>query len=497
MDRAPPADGCGTAPAVAGYHEPRERASFPPVEPTIPRPDRRDGRTGREPAPAGDGASGETCGLYRYRWVVLGAFMLVAALTQLMWLSYAPITSQTQKLMHASEFRIVLLATMFPLVYIPVSIPAGFVIDRRGYRFAVLLGAALTAGFSFLRLFADSYPLVLIGMIGIAAGQPFVLNSITKMVATWFPTRESALATGLATLSLFVGMMVALAVTPALLDAFGADRLSSLRAVVLVFSIAAVVVLLVFAVLAKARPPRPPERTEQELEGGGSAISRQSVRAIFALHNFRLLCVVLFVGNGAFVGLLQLLEKILQPKGIPAATAGNIGAVMVLAGVAGCIVIPLLSDRSMRRKPYIVLAAAVAVPALLLVGALDDVTSQFVVGAITGFFLFSAYPLVLTFAEETTGHALTGTATSILLLLGNAGGVVLTLAMEGIKEATAQESGSFFWAMVFLVVLFAVAVPVAAYLRENPATRGTRGGIPHSGNGSQGTRAGADVLPSR
>ena len=37
----------------------------------------------------------ESFGLYRYRWVVLGAFMLVGALVQVMWLNYAAITSTT------------------------------------------------------------------------------------------------------------------------------------------------------------------------------------------------------------------------------------------------------------------------------------------------------------------------------------------------------------------------------------------------------------------
>ena len=41
----------------------------------------------------------EEYGRYRYRWVVLAAFMFVAALTQMMWLNYAPILSRTQELM--------------------------------------------------------------------------------------------------------------------------------------------------------------------------------------------------------------------------------------------------------------------------------------------------------------------------------------------------------------------------------------------------------------
>jgi len=311
---------------------------------------------------------------------------------------------------------------------------------------------------------------VLIGMIGIAIGQPFVLNSITKMVATWFSTAESALATGLATLSLFVGMMVALAATQPLLDAFGGSNLGALRSMVLVYSIAAAAGLLLFALLAKARPPKPPRRTEKEIVSEGTAINWRSLRDIFALRNFRLLCLVMFVGNGAFVGILQLLEKILAPKGIAAGTAGNIGAVTVVAGVVGCIVLPAVSDKLGRRKPFIILAAAVAIPAVFLIGALEGTTEQFVVGALNGFFLFAAYPLILTFAEETTGHTLTGTATAILMLLGNAGGVVLTLVMEAIKETTGGPSGSFFWSMIFLVVLFAGAVVVGAMLHEKRAT---------------------------
>ena len=413
---------------------------------------------------------GEEHGVYPYRWVVLAAFMFVAALTQLMWLNYAPIATETERLMGVSEFKVVLLATMFPLVYVPVSIPAGFIIDRKGFRFAVMIGALLTAAFSFLRLFVDNYALVLIGMIGISVGQPFVLNSITKMVSTWFPTEESALANGLGTLSLFLGMIVALAATPPLLKAFGEGEISSLRWVVLIYSLAALAGFLLFAFLGRARPPRPPKRAETEILGEDTAIDLGAVRSLFGLGNFRILCAVILIGNGSFVGLMQLIEKILEPKGIGTSTAGNIGAVMVLAGVAGCVVLPSLSDRIMRRKPFLLLAAGMAAPTLLLMGVLEGAVPIFVVGGLLGFFLLSALPVLLAFSEETTGAHLTGTGTSVLLLLGNAGGVVITLAMEGIKGLTGGEKGSFLWAMVFLAALFAAAFTLGTRLREEKIT---------------------------
>ncbi len=408
-------------------------------------------------------------GLYAYRWVVLASFMLVAAVTQLMWLNYAPITSQTQELMGVSEFKVVLLATMFPLVYIPVSIPAGMVIDRRGFRTAVLIGAMLTTAFSFLRLFADNYPLVLLGMIGISVGQPFVLNSITKMVSAWFPTEESALANGLGSLSLFLGMIVAMAVTPPLLKAFGEHDVASLRWLVLIYSLVSLASLVLFALLGRSRPPKPPHRTESEALGEEVAINLGALRALFGLHDFRLLCAVIFIGNGVFVGLMQLIEKILKPKGIETGTAGNIGAVIVLAGVVGCLVLPAISDRLMRRKPFLILAAAAAAPTLFLMGVLRSAAQIFVVGGFLGFFLLSALPVLLALSEETTGAALTGTATSILLLLGNAGGVVITLAMEGIKGATGGAEGSFLWAMVFVALAFLVALSIALRIREKRA----------------------------
>src|SRR5450759_537183 len=308
--------------------------------------------------------------------------MLIGALTQLMWLNYASITSTTgtgashlvgvADIMHVSTFKITQLANVITLLYIPISIPAGIIIDRKGFRYAVMIGAVFTAAFSFLRLFTGNYALVLIGMIGIGIGQPFVLNAITKMVAAWFPTDESALATGVATLSLFLGMIIALALTPELLKVFG-DNMTGLRWLILAYSIVATGGAVLFWLFAKAKPPKPPKRTEQELQEEGAAINWASFRKIFELYDFKLLCTIMFIGNGAIVGIFQLIDQILKPKQISSTTSGLIGAVMVIAGVIGCVVLPSLSDRFRRRKPFIVLSALVGIPTMFLLAQLSSV----------------------------------------------------------------------------------------------------------------------------
>lgn len=396
---------------------------------------------------------------------MLGAYMLAAAVTQLMWLTYAPITSKVQRLTGASELKIVALALIFPLLYVPVSIPVGILVDRKGFRASVLLGISLTAGFSLLRLFAGTYPLVLAGMVGMAVGQPFVLNSVTKLVATWFPSEESGLATGLGAVSVFLGMIAALVAGPRLLEVFGASGTGAVRGVALVYSIAALAGVAIFAALAKARPAVPPRRVERD-QGGGEPIRLRSLGEVTRAPNFRLLCLGTVIGNGSFVGIVQLLEKILAPKGISSSSAGDVGAAMILAGVVGCAVIPPISDRVGRRKPFLVAAPVVAMAAILGVAAADRARLVLLAAVVLGFFAFSAYPIMLALSEESVGARLTGMMTSVLAMLANAGGVVMTLVMEGIKEATGGPKGSFSWSLVFVVCLFGVATVAASRLRE-------------------------------
>ena len=126
--------------------------------------------------------------VYPYRWVVLLAFMGIIAVNQLLWITFAPITSNavefTKFLSSVSE----LLSLIFLIVYIFVSFPASWVIDTYGIRIGVGIGAALTGIFGLMRgLVASDYKLVLVAQIGIAIGQPFILNAVTTVAARWFP----------------------------------------------------------------------------------------------------------------------------------------------------------------------------------------------------------------------------------------------------------------------------------------------------------------------
>ena len=77
------------------------------------------------------------------------------------------------------------LSMSFMITFIPLSLPAAWAIDTRGIRLAVGFGVVLMAVFGVARgLVGANYTLVLLTTIGIAVGQPFLMDSWTKVAPT-------------------------------------------------------------------------------------------------------------------------------------------------------------------------------------------------------------------------------------------------------------------------------------------------------------------------
>src|SRR5258705_262255 len=133
------------------------------------------------------------------RWVVLGAYTFVAGVSQLLWLNFAPILTSIEGRYGVSELVASLLVLVFPLLYVVLSIPAGTLTDRRGYRFAVGAGALGMAFAACVRIWDTSFWVLFAGQLGIAAAQPYVVNGISKLVADWFSEEHGALEMPLTT----------------------------------------------------------------------------------------------------------------------------------------------------------------------------------------------------------------------------------------------------------------------------------------------------------
>jgi len=402
--------------------------------------------------------------VYRYRWVVLLAFMAVVAMNQLAWLSFASITSDATEYYGVSDLSIGLLSMSFMIVYIFVCIPASWTIDTYGIRVGVGIGAALTGAFGLMRgLVAENYTLVLVAQIGIAVGQPFINNAVTKVAARWFPLGERATASGLGTLAMYVGMAAGLVLTPILFDRF------EIPGMLLAYGLAAIVAAVVFFVVVKEHPPTPPcppEREERTLVFDGL---KQTLRKM----DFVLLMVVFFVGLGMFNAVTTWIEDVVEPRGFSSSEAGLTGGLMILGGVIGALIVPIFSDRVRRRVPFIIVAIAGATLGLVGVTFAEAYWLLLASAFLMGFGLLSAGPVGFQYGAEVAYPAPEGTSNGLLLLMGQISGIAFIFAMDGLKNS---ETGSMTVPLIGLIVLMALGLLICTRLRESALIRGTSSG---------------------
>ena len=390
------------------------------------------------------------------KWIVLACFALAAGMSQLLWLNFAPILSQIEALYHIPESQASLLILVFPLIYVLLSVHAGSLTDHKGYRYTLMLGTFLMAIFSCLRIYTASFAVMLVAQIGIAIAQPYVVNSISKLVMDWFEKEHEAMATGLGTMGMFIGMALGMAITPPLFESYG------LTVTMLIFS--ALSWLIFFACYLWVKPNPDPKAWGHEL----SQLSfRESFSQIIRKPDLLFVFLLAFLGLGYFNGLTTWLEPILAPNGINSMQAGIIGGVLILGGIMGSAIIPAISDKMKKRKPLLFACLILSCTTIYPLTFHHDYHHVLLFAFVQGFFFLPAFALLLEMCAELSGPVLVGAATGILMLAGNAGGVLMILAMEWIKG----DSPSFARAVFLLMGTLGVSVVIAAKMRETFSLR--------------------------
>ena len=385
------------------------------------------------------------------RWIILLTYMFVAAMSQFLWINFAAITSTIETEYHVSEMAVGWLAMIFPLVYIPVSIPSGMVIDSKGYKNGVGIGAILIGVFSLVRLIDHSYTYLFIGQLGIAIGQPFILNGVSKMAANWFSSSEREIATGLGTMSFFIGIMLGLLTPPFLVKMF------QVSGMLLTVSIIALLSTVIFWLLTREKPKG------IEIEESGKIYEFKSdIIRLLKIRDFLILCALVFIGMGAFNGISTWIEKILGEHGVSQINAGLIGGILVIGGIIGSIVIPTISAKIEKRKIFLVVAVLGSVPVFMIFVMTGNLPVLFVSAFYLGFVMLPALPIVLDWAAVLSGKELAGTSASILWMLGQTGGFIIPYFMEIIKLST----GTFYHSMLLLVILYLALLPFVAITKE-------------------------------
>ncbi len=355
------------------------------------------------------------------KWLYLILFSLVALVSQMLWLNFGAMGIFLQSNYKIDELTASLPILVFPVFYCLLSVNAGAMIDKKGYKPVVTFGVLLMSLGSIIRIFHESFAVLMIGQSIIAIAQPYVVNGISKLVADWFDSKDSGGAVGIGTGFMFIGMGVGIGVSPAIAGEDG----SGFQMMLIIMAAITTVCSLLFVAVVK-----------QNKNSASSTISSGGLKDYAFLlknKNIIILNLISFASLGFFNGISGYLEQMLVEQGIKSEDGGMVAAALIGGGILGAFIVPMISDKIKKRKIIMILAAVGATALAYPVMTGNDIGLLYALAGALGFVFLPGYAILLTSSEEEAGKDKAGASTGLIMLFGNFGGVVVVFLAPILK----------------------------------------------------------------
>jgi MFS family permease len=183
----------------------------------------------------------------------------------------------------------------------------------------------------------------------------------------------------------------------------------------------------------------------------------------------RITLLLFLVGLGVFNAVSSMTDSIAENAGVQDSD-GLIGGLMLIGGILGASILPVLSDKFRKRKAFLVICIVGMVPGifgLTFAGDLSaDPSTVYAISLassfVLGFFIMSAGPLGFQYAAEVSHPAPESTSQGMLLWVGQITGLIFVAGMS-------MESHRYLPAfMVSFAILSLFSLAAVLLLRESP-----------------------------
>lgn len=358
---------------------------------------------------------------------------LLAALTytslMFCWFTLPAYLSTIQTELTLTGTQAGLVAGAVPLVYIPLALVSGLIVDRVGAGRSLSVGLAIVAVAQMARSVAGGFPSLLAATLLLGVGATAITFGLPKLVSTLFPAGETGAASSLYLLCASAGTAGAFSVGRPVLG----PALGGWRPLFLASGAVALGYALVWALVARAAVPAAETDSDFQLKS-----LTADLRAILSNPALRLVVVLGVVYLSVLHGLQGWLPTILESRGMASATAGQTATLLVVANAAGILTIPVLADRyDARRVAVACCGAAVAVGVATI--ARTGVGVALLAGIVcTGLGVGGLSPLVRAIPPELDGIGprLTGVAVGFVFAGGEVGGFGGPVVIGALYDAT-------------------------------------------------------------
>lgn len=401
----------------------------------------------------------------RRRWVMLALFSVTSMANAAHWIMYAIIADVATRYYGVSDMAINWTSIVFMAAYVPLVLPASWVIEKKGLRPAVLLGCSLMCAGSWLKVVSaapDRFDIAFIGQTIIGVAQMFTLGLPGRLAAVWFGAKEVSFACAVGVFGNQLGIALGFLIPPAVVGDHAdlAAITADLKVLYYAFAIVPTVVLVLLVLFFENRPPVPPSLAQaallkQQLHNGASAngtVAGQgedghgqgkgkahywhTIKQLMTNPSYVLLILSYGMNVGTFYAVSTLLNQIILsqfPKDkFPSATedAGRVGLTMVLMGVLGSIAGGLVLDTWHKFKETTIVIYILAVIGMVAFTFSVGSGNMLLVYATAGFlgFCTTGYvPVGYEFGAELTYPHPESTSVGLLNAAGESIGIALVL----------------------------------------------------------------------
>uniref|UniRef100_A0A8C4U602 Choline/ethanolamine transporter FLVCR1 n=1 Tax=Falco tinnunculus TaxID=100819 RepID=A0A8C4U602_FALTI len=417
--------------------------------------------------------------LSRRRLAVLAVFSCYSLVNAFQWIQYSILSNVFAGFYGVSFTQIDWLSMVYMVAYVPLILPATWLLDARGLRLTALLGAGLNGLGAWLKcasLAPGRYPLTLAAQAVCAVAQVFILGLPSRIASVWFGPTEVSTACAVAVLGNQLGTAIGFLLPPVLVPNTPDDIDLMAHNISIMFYGTAIVSTLLFfltGVVFEEKPKYPPSHSQAVLQTmpPEDYSYKQSIINLFKNAPFVLLLISYGIMTGAFYSVSTLLNQMIVTyyEG-EEVNAGRIGLTLVVAGMVGSIICGLWLDYTKTYKQTTLIVYILSFIGLLVFTFTLDLgylIVVFVTGGVLGFFMTGYLPLGFEFAVEITYPESEGTSSGLLNASAQIFGIVFTLVQGKLTTDYSPCAGNLFLCAWIFVGIILTALIKSELRRHN------------------------------
>jgi predicted MFS family arabinose efflux permease len=382
-----------------------------------------------------------------YRWIVLFSCFLAFVAYAFVFQSMPPLLSQVAVEFNISEAQAGLLMSLAVIPGIVLALPVGFIVTRYGFRLLGFISTLLVAVGSLITALADTFTVALLGRFVLGVGAVFVVVGTPAIISQWFDRKDLGKAMGFFATNMPVATVLAFPVSTVLAQSYNDWHypfyVGTLFAVVIAFAL----------VLVIREGPFGGEMVRAGVSGVRRTIGNSEVWKASLVWMFF---------NGAAIAYLSWAKTLFESyKGLPSLEASLFASVLMYAAMFFVPIFGWASDKTGKKKPFLVWGPVAMAVALIVTSYASGVTLLASV-IMLGITAAIVPPVVMTIPSENLPPNLSGTAFSIVTLCQNVGIAFAAPYAGYLIQSTRDVAATFFGISLLSLAAAVIALTMKA-----------------------------------